>query len=415
MRSSALVLKLLQKHRRLSRKQLADMSGLTNAGVGQVVKQLLGTRLVREIGHLRENGSGRPTKILELNDQGGYVLGIALKIDRIDICLIDLAENWINGITLPNLFSQDQTPIDTLLASCSQLLAGVKKPRLLGIGFSTSGVLAASRQKFVSTNNAILLSQMDALMAQAGEQFSVPVVAEVDIDASLWAQWSVTSHAHQRPNMIYANDLLGFSMLINGKRMPESMRCYRSLEMAHVERDATPTRVGHMHGCLAATASPGALTDQVQGYVFGTRPEIPRTQLRQEVHDLYAAYERGDATIVSMFHRAFDDLGFVLRNQAVLFHFDMIILEGWTSRILDDGIQRIQAVLQEANYGLPPENVSIPPIVRAASLGDRQQSMGTALSALEHCLSDGIDLSGTATRRKSQPDGMKQLVVGVAS
>jgi predicted NBD/HSP70 family sugar kinase len=416
MRSSAVVLKLLQKHHRLSRGQLADMAGLTNAGVGQIIKQLLASKLVREIGHIQESGSGRPTKILELNDRGGYVLGVALKIESIDIGLIDLAGNWIDGISLPNWFSQDQdqAAVESLLKASEQLLAQCNKPRLLGIGFSTSGVLAPSRQRFVSTNNAISLEQMEMLMIRAGEWFDVPVVGELDIDASLWAEWSVISHTHQHPNIIYANDLLGFSMLINGKRVPESMRCYRSLEMAHVDRQARPTRSGQMQGCLAATASPGALTDQVQGYVFGTRPPIPRKQLREEVHQLYAAYENGEQAVVSMFERAFDDLGFVLRNQAVLFHFDLIILEGWTPRILADGMRRVQAVLQQADYGLPPENVSIPPIVRAASLGNRQQSMGTALSALEHCLADAIDLSSTVTRRKNQPKRKRQLVADVA-
>lgn len=413
MRSSVQILKLLREHQRLTRKQLADLTGMTNAGVSNAVKELLHVNVVREAGRIMENDWGRPTSILEINSEGGYVLGCAVKRNRIDLCLIDLMGRWIDGESLPNGFAgcaeTDPAPLGALLDSIQALIARQKNPHLLAAGFSTSGKLAEQRDQF-ATSNIIPLSQMNRLLDAVRQRFAVPVVPEYDIDASLLAEWWTLRHAHQRPNMIYVNDLLGFSLLIHGKRIPETMGCIRSLGPAHVDRGAVP-RPPERAGCLETTASLSSMTDRLSGYVYGHRPRISTEALAREIQAMFDRYHQGDPMVVGMFERGFDDLGFVLRNQSVLFHFDLVVLEGWTPRILADGIQRVQTVLANADYALPPKNISVPPTVRAASLGDRQQTFGTAMSAGEHWFAS---IANPPSRRKRRPVAIKPVVFGSA-
>ncbi len=402
MRSSVQILRLLREHERLSRKQLTDLTGMTNAGVGNAVKSLLHSKVVREVGQVMESDWGRPTKILEINSEGGYVLGGAIKGDRVDLCLVDLMGRWVDGVSLPNPFtaSKDDDPgsVNAVLRAAEELVAGQQSRRLLAAGFSSSGVLAEARDQFLSTNYAIALPQINRLMEAVRRRLGVPVVPENDVDAALLAEAWTIRHAHQRPNMIYVNDLLGFSLLINGKRIPESMGCRRYLGPAQVERSAVPL-LPERAGCLDASGSLSSMTDRLSGYVYGHRPRISAEEQAREIRALFDRYEQGDALVVAMFKRAFDDLGFVLRNQALLFHFDVVVLEGWTPRILADGIQRVQAMLENGHYGLPPKQTSVPPVVRAASLGDRQQTFGTALSAAEHWLSTAASRTGRQKRR----------------
>ncbi|MHB1157552.1 MAG: ROK family transcriptional regulator [Phycisphaerales bacterium] len=410
MRSSVQILKLLREHQRLTRKQLADLTGMTNAGVSNAVKELLHVNVVREAGRIMENDWGRPTSILEINSEGGYVLGVAVKRTAIDLCLIDLMGKWIGGVSLPNAFTSgdeaDPAHVAALLDAAEQLIAGQKKHHLIAAGFSTSGILAESRDQFI-TSNIIPLTQSNRLMDTMRRRFGVPVVPEYDIDASLLAEWWTLRHTHQRPNMIYVSDMLGFSLLIHGKRIPETMGCIRSLGSAHVDRGAVPMPPEHA-GCLNASASLAFMTDRLSGYVFGHRPRVSADVLARETQALFDRYHQGDPTVTAMFERGFDDLGFVLRNQSVLFHFDLVVLEGWTPRILADGIHRVQAVLGNAYYGLPPKNISVPPTVRAASLGDRQQTFGTALSAGEHWFAS---VANPPSRRKRRPVPTTGVVV----
>ncbi|MHB1158493.1 MAG: ROK family transcriptional regulator [Phycisphaerales bacterium] len=402
MRPSIQILKLLREHQRLTRKQLADLTGLTNAGVSNAVKELLHVNVVREAGRIMENDWGRPTSILEINSEGGYVLGVAVKRTTIDLCLIDLMGRWIDGVSLANDFARcaetDPAPLEALLDSIQALIARQKNPHLLAAGFSTSSKLTEQRDQF-ATSNIIPLAQMNRLLDAVRRRFAVPVVPEYDIDASLLAEWWTLRHTHQRPNMIYVNDLLGFSLLIHGKRIPETMGCVRSLGPAHVDRSAVPMPPERA-GCLETTASLSSMTDRLSGYVYGHRPRIPAEALAREIQVLFDRYHEGDPTVTAMFERGFDDLGFVLRNQSVLFHFDLVVLEGWTPRILADGIHRVQAVLSNADYALPPKNISVPPTVRAASLSDRQQTFGTALSAGEHWFAS---VANPPSRRKRRP------------
>ncbi|MHB1156878.1 MAG: ROK family transcriptional regulator [Phycisphaerales bacterium] len=402
--SATQILKLLMDHDRLSRKQLSQLTGMTSAGVGNAVKALIQENVVCETDRVMETEWGRPTNMLEINSEGGRVLGIAFKRDRIDFCLNNLRGQSVGWTSLPNQFSPTspsaETAIEDLVHEVEKLLSSQVKSQLFSVGISSSGSINPARDHFIAVNSGISVEQMDHLMKAIGRRFNVPVIPEYDIDASLLAEWWLVRHAHQRPNMVYVNNQLGFSLLLNGKRIPEAMGCRRSLGWAQLERSDMPMLSDRV-GCLGSSASPSSMTDRMSGFSYGHRPPVSAEKLRQEIHDLYAAYDRGDPTVVAMFERAFDDLGFVLRNLAMLFHFDIVVLEGWPPRILEEAVRRVQAVLKNGNYLFKSEQASAYPTVRTAGMGDKQQAFGTALSAMEHRLAASAKVRPGRIRRRA--------------
>ena len=70
-----MVLRLLRRHRSLSRADIAKRSGLSEASVSRTVLQLMKEHLVSEQGIARTTG-GRPAVLLQLDGQHRHSIGV---------------------------------------------------------------------------------------------------------------------------------------------------------------------------------------------------------------------------------------------------------------------------------------------------------------------------------------------------
>ena len=80
----SLILKRLLEHKVLSRAALAEVTGLNKSTVSSLILELLAMQFVREVG-LTSGGIGRPSIMLELNPQAGYIVSGELGVDFISL------------------------------------------------------------------------------------------------------------------------------------------------------------------------------------------------------------------------------------------------------------------------------------------------------------------------------------------
>ncbi|MBI5958040.1 MAG: ROK family transcriptional regulator [Chloroflexi bacterium] len=80
----SLILKHLFVHSPLSRAALAEMTGLNKSTVSSLIQELIDRRFVREVG-LVAGSVGRPSIMLELNPQAGFLLSCELGVDFISV------------------------------------------------------------------------------------------------------------------------------------------------------------------------------------------------------------------------------------------------------------------------------------------------------------------------------------------
>ena len=71
-----LILELIYKHRSISRKQLADMTGLQLATITMIMKELLAQGIVKDSGRM-DGGSGRTVKTFSIIDEM-YVVSVRI-------------------------------------------------------------------------------------------------------------------------------------------------------------------------------------------------------------------------------------------------------------------------------------------------------------------------------------------------
>ena len=83
-RNLSLIMQRLLEHHALSRAALAEVTGLNKSTVSSLVNELLAMQFAHEVG-LSSSGIGRPSMMLELNPQAGYMVSCELGVDFISV------------------------------------------------------------------------------------------------------------------------------------------------------------------------------------------------------------------------------------------------------------------------------------------------------------------------------------------
>ena len=73
----------------ITRLELAEMTGLTAPAIANITKKLLADGLIAEVGRVR-GGRGQPAKMLAINPDGCYSIGVNIDRDHITIVMLDL-------------------------------------------------------------------------------------------------------------------------------------------------------------------------------------------------------------------------------------------------------------------------------------------------------------------------------------
>lgn len=73
----------------ITRVDLAEMTGLTSPAIANITKKLLAAGLIKEIGRVR-GGRGQPAKMLAINPDGCFSIGVNIDRDHITLVALDL-------------------------------------------------------------------------------------------------------------------------------------------------------------------------------------------------------------------------------------------------------------------------------------------------------------------------------------
>lgn len=380
------VLRLIRQTGCMPTTEMVRLTGLTHASIVNAVNELSADSVIEPAGKVSPSGLGRKCQSYVLAPLGMFSVGIAVRHHHIELILIDLPHRVIYEGSLPNLLmvkGMEERGIRDIRDAVCSLLPSNWKGRLLGVGISLCGFFDNQRQGLVKPHTMNSLESAVRLREELQEELSCPVDYVNDIDAALIAErWELQSKVHSSP-MIYVNDLLGFSVLVDGQIILASLLGGRRwLGTMPVRRDAV-VQEPRFDGCLAATAHLSALTDRMRGFAYGTRPPVAADEWKKDVEELFARYGQGDHSIRHMIQNAFGDLGFTLRSLCMVFGIKTIVLEGWSAPILEDGMQIIRHLLEEGVWSEPGGAV---PVVRPNSLGNRQQVTGAAIAAIDRRL-----------------------------
>ncbi|MDI6813620.1 MAG: ROK family transcriptional regulator [Desulfitobacteriaceae bacterium] len=136
------VLNLIRKNQTISRQELAQQTGLTPAGISGIVRELVETGYVRELGQGPSNGGRRPIA-LAFNPENGYILGAEITRQTSTLGIVDLQLKPIAIRRTSIEMGDPEKGLSLLVAAMEALVAetGIPSGKFLGSGFAIPGLL----------------------------------------------------------------------------------------------------------------------------------------------------------------------------------------------------------------------------------------------------------------------------------
>lgn len=138
-----LLLNIIRREKRISRKQLTDVSGLSVGSVSGIVNELLSNHWILEIGEGEYTGGRRQT-LITLNPNAGYAIGLKLMERRLVVALTNFETEIIayQESTYP-FDSNPQKLIHILSENIQSLIqtSQIHMESLFGVGIGLAGVV----------------------------------------------------------------------------------------------------------------------------------------------------------------------------------------------------------------------------------------------------------------------------------
>lgn len=150
-----LILKTVRTQTRISRRDLAVVTGLTPASVTNLVKELLAEGYLVEAGRGESRNGPRPI-FLEVNPMWGYVIGVELTVTDIICVMTDFrAHVLFRGRTPVDINAGKQAVLGLLVSTIEGLIeeAGVERAKVRGIGIVSAGPFSTATGEMLAPPN----------------------------------------------------------------------------------------------------------------------------------------------------------------------------------------------------------------------------------------------------------------------
>lgn len=327
----SLVLRCIERQPGISRTEIAQRIGLTDAAVSRITREIIDCGLVAEgeqiVNSLRP---GRRHVGLKINPAGGYVLAACLTLSETSLSLLSIAGKPVAQVGLPEVFTSGADDIiDAIAAKATALRrqARVPRRRILGLGVVTGGAVSHSRG-VVHISSLSSLTQVP-LGPRLEEALGMPVRLETVGNA--------LNIAHMRPHygsqtgttslLIHIAIGLGASWIINGT-IHRGEHDERLIGHVPIAGNNAPCVCG-ARGCLMTAVSGFAVLRDLHGQP--PRPSrtafIDENETASLRHAIIRANE-GEAPVAALFHQAGSHLGQELFTICAVLPPDQVTLAG---------------------------------------------------------------------------------------
>jgi predicted NBD/HSP70 family sugar kinase len=378
----AAVLDLIRERGTVSRVELAEATGLTQATMTHTVRKLLEMGFVHEVGKAPSHGGG-PRRLVELQPEASYQVGI--QFDRYTAVgvVIDLAGRIVVRRDLRRV--GDRHPEDVLpeyAEAVASMLdsASIPREKVLGIGLATYG--PQDREKGVLLTPQPTPSWQEyPLVAKLQEDTGLPVALENDATA---AGIGVRVEATAASNfaVVFMSGGIGAGVIIDG--FPYRGATSNGVELGHISVDALGPRCAcGNRGCLDRIAGPASVTEQA----MGNRSLVSRLGLgKDDLTDFLAigrAARSGDAESESLIAGSKQRLAIATVSLVNLFDVSRVVLAGAAFAEFGDVYRdALQEVLDESVFMRHVHSVQVQLAERPADA----PAVGAAMVVLRNLL-----------------------------
>jgi glucokinase-like ROK family protein len=373
------ILRLIWRDHQISRAEIAKKLGLSRSTVTEIVKELLQTGFIAEIGSGVSSG-GRCPVVLEFQDNSKFIIGIDIGATHISIAVTNLRGKLLTWNEIKHPVREDPKGTWKLVIEfCKECLKDkdMNVNDLMSIGVAFPSPIDPSHPESLSQS---IIPDWDGYSGidQLSKHFKVPIY--VDNDANLGAlaeHWWGNGRGVDDLVYIKIANGIGAGYILGGG-------IYRGAkgiagEMSHMSIDINGNQCGcGLKGCLATYLSSWALELRAKTLL----PLFPDSKIKltnPKIRMIEKAALNGDKLAVQIVQEAAQYLGVAITSIVNLFNPSMIIIGGSLSRVGDLLLEPIREKVKSTNLvpSISPTDISI------SKLGTQATAIGAATLALE--------------------------------
>jgi glucokinase-like ROK family protein len=382
----AILLALLHQ-RATSRVRLAQLTGLSNTAITNLVDLLLAQGIIVEEGRDQQNGAstGRPPTLLQLAPSSRYALGVHIGIGTFRAGVVDLTGQLC--VYLPRTFDPAM-PVTDVLAQIAALCraaideAGIAPERLVGIGVGASGLVDAEHGINVLSPN---LAWRDVPIGDIlSRQMDLPTVVDNNVRGMALAEAIFgVGRAATSLAFVYGRVGVGAGFVIGNTLYRGS--AFVAGEIGHmtiIPAGGALCRCGNT-GCLETLVSETEIVRQAEMLAARTPDSILAAQLTNSaqppIERVFAAARMGDQETLALLNERAHYMGTALANLINLMNPDMIVLGGLFAAGHDLLLSPIAETMRRRSFA----NLGHAVDLRVTDFGPHAGVMGAATLALD--------------------------------
>jgi N-acetylglucosamine repressor len=340
-----LVLKIMFDSARISRAEIARMTGLTRTTVSDIVADLIAGGMVKEVGTGVSIGGKSPI-LLSLVDDARLMIGLDLAYNQFRGAVVDLRGQIRHVVSLPVNSTTGEGALEATFKVLDQL---VQTPfqSVIGIGVGAPGLVNSKEGVVV---NAVNLNWHNLPLKQILQQrFNLPVTVLNDCQAAAMGEFIFGGKTPASRNMIVVRvgHGIGAGVIIDGTIFQGDSG--GAGEIGHtvmVRSRGLPCRCGKS-GCLETLASERAVIQRVERLMSkGIKTCLRPSPGGPSQDQIIEAYQAGDALAQQVINEAGYYLGQASSSLVSTLNIHRIILMGEMTRYGQPWLEEVRRSME---------------------------------------------------------------------
>ena len=327
-----LVVATVYVHGRISRADLARVTGLTRTTVSDVVERLVASGLVAEAGRGPSTGGKAPI-LLEMPARARLLIGVDLGDQVFTAAVVDLRGRIVRRASAPSEGLSGEEAGRLALAVVDSALAHGDAP-ILGVGVGAPGLIDTGTGTVI---RSVTRDWRDLPLGQRiAEHTGLPVHVANDCQAAVFAEHVFGSAPAANLIAVKVGMGIGAGLILGGELFTGDG--FGAGEIGHtiVHPDGEACRCGR-RGCLETVASLGAILRGIEA----------RTGQPASLDQALDAFAAGDPDVREVVLGAGRELGYALAGLVGALHVRRFVIAGTLAAFGPDWLDAISAAMAE--------------------------------------------------------------------
>ncbi len=334
------VLRVIWEKKITTRKELSRITSITIPTISNIISLLKEKNLIT-IGEKGESTGGRNPELIEFNSASYYVIGVSLKVYKVQGFITDLFGKKVKEFVIGADYSGENANIlGQLNIVIENLLDNFKaKEKILGIGISFPGTIDSNTGIVLDSpiiGNGIGVNIIDFIEGKFGYNTFVGNNANL---CALNEYWFGKGRNKNNILFIFAGYGIGSGMVINGEIYTGWKNAAGEIGHSVIKIDGEKCYCGS-YGCLETIASyPALFSEFIRRVKMGEKTKLREIADKmfsiKLVHEIFKNAKDGDELSITIIKRIGRYLGIATANLINILNPEIIIIGGDYIKVKD--------------------------------------------------------------------------------